>query len=128
MRQMDIMGPCYRYTNTLIFFFNLYVRATYFYLILYLGRHFCWASKILTYTVCPRSLDSFYSNLGLSDTQYLYLILCWLLLDKQNLPLYCMSRKSCPILYSKLSYKMSQDFLDIQNICVSTNFNAELWF
>ena len=29
---------------------------------------------------------------------------------------YCLSKKSWPILYSKLLYKLGQDFLDIQNL------------
>ena len=32
--------------------------------------------------------------------------------------LYCLSKKSCPILYRKLLHKFGHDFLDIQYICV----------
>ena len=38
----------------------------------------------------------------------------WLCLKSRNLKYSCLSIKSCPILFSKLLYKLGQDFLDIQ--------------
>ena len=31
---------------------------------------------------------------------------------------YCLSQKSWPILHSKLLYKLSQDLMDIQYVCI----------
>ena len=88
-------------------------------------------STYIHYTVCPRGSDPFYIITYYIkwghhlDRRYLLCVqevvnsiyimsyyINWInyLLDTR----YCLSKKSWSILYSKLLYKMSQDFLDIK--------------